>query len=79
MNTYVKCGTSEVDVLNVYILPVNSYEFRYLPNISPLLEDKKLLVLGNVNAHHKLCHSGLDNAKRDQRWQSTLTTPHFAG
>lgn len=77
MHTRVKCGTAKVDVLNVYIPPVNSCESRYLPNISQFLDANNLLVLGDVNAHYYLWYSVLDNDKEDQLWQSRLTTPYF--
>ncbi|XP_058982740.1 probable RNA-directed DNA polymerase from transposon BS isoform X1 [Musca domestica] len=60
----VKCGTAEVEVLNVYIPPINSCEPRYLPDISPLLVGNNRLVLGDFNAHHELWHSVLGNDQR---------------
>ena len=64
MGVAVKCGTAEVEVLNVYIPPLNSCAPRYLPDISHLLEGNNRLVLGDFNAHHEFWHSILG---KDQR------------
>ncbi|XP_073821612.1 uncharacterized protein [Musca autumnalis] len=64
MGVAVRCGSAEIELLNVYIPPVNSCAPRYLPNIRPLLRGDNRLALGDFNAHHELWHSALGNDQR---------------
>lgn len=49
-----KCGIADVEVLNIYIQPLNGCDPRYMPNISSHLVGYNRLVLAGFNAHYEL-------------------------
>uniref|UniRef100_A0A1I8NJW5 Endo/exonuclease/phosphatase domain-containing protein n=1 Tax=Musca domestica TaxID=7370 RepID=A0A1I8NJW5_MUSDO len=77
MGVAVKCGTAEVEVLNMYIPPLNSCASRYMPNISSLLVGNNRLVLGDFNAHHELWHSVLGNDQRGMALAEQIDSSTF--
>ena len=57
---------TELFITNVYIPPASSCNGRYSPPIDHLLTDTDSLVLGDLNAHHSLWHSGTTDTKGNQ-------------
>lgn len=59
-----KCEIAVVEVINIYIPPLNSCDPRYMPNISSHLVGNNRLVLAGFNAHYKLWHTVRGNDQR---------------